>query len=88
MKDPNPRWAQVLAEYSKWIWVGTGGAIAVAETLAILDKAPGDTISETARWALHVHTKWGRFTWTVGWPTFAIWFFFHIRRVVRQAEEK
>ena len=51
---------------------------ALYEAWGLLNKAPGDTLSERTRAWFRVREKPGRAVFLVGWSGFAVWFAVHI----------
>ncbi|MGW1275503.1 hypothetical protein ACWD4V_00905 [Streptomyces tsukubensis] len=61
------------------IWIIWSCVFAVFETIALLDKRDGDTLSENVRRLFRTRTsKAGRALFTVGWCGFSGWFAVHI----------
>lgn len=50
----------------------------VFETVALIDRREGDTLSENVRKWFRTSTKRGAWTFRLVWITFAVWFYFHI----------
>lgn len=50
----------------------------VAETVGILSRRDGDTLSERTRAWFRTNTSRGRVTFTISWVLFAGWFLWHI----------
>lgn len=65
-------------DWSDVVWGGILAVAALVETVALLNKRQGDTLSERTRAWLRVYTRPGRALFAVGWVGFAVWFFFHI----------
>jgi hypothetical protein len=64
--DPDMVWGLLLA---------TGFAY---EVYALLNKTPGDTLSERTRAWFRTHKQPGRAVFAAAWLGFATWFFVHI----------
>ncbi|MGW3626274.1 hypothetical protein [Streptomyces sp. NPDC000880] len=61
------------------IWTVWTVAFAVAETIALVNRREGDTLSETTRRVFRTRTsKAGRAVFAAGWIGFSGWFAIHI----------
>ncbi|OEJ21098.1 hypothetical protein [Streptomyces subrutilus] len=61
------------------IWTLWTVVFAVAETIALVNRREGDTLSETTRRLFRTRTsKAGRAAFAVGWIGFSGWFAIHI----------
>lgn len=61
------------------VWFAWTCMFAVAETIALVNRREGDTLSETVRALFHTRTsKAGRAVFAVGWAGFSVWFAIHI----------
>lgn len=61
-----------------YVWGGLIAAGGVYEAVALVNKRPGDTLSETTRKAFRVHTPAGKAAFGTLWISFATWFTGHI----------
>lgn len=80
--------------YAWTLWIVLAfGSFAVLETMAILDPALGDTLSENIRSWFHTNTVTGALIFGVALSTFFLWFLVHIlgnfgrRRLKRREPE-
>lgn len=61
-----------------WVWGGIIAAGGVYEAAALVNKRPGDTLSETTRKAFRVHSVGGKILFGALWISFSSWFLGHI----------
>lgn len=61
------------------IWITWSCLFAVCETIALVNRREGDTLSENFRRLFRTRTsKVGRALFAVGWSGFSAWFLIHI----------
>ena len=60
-----------------WLWIGWGLLFAVVETVAIVNKRKGDTLSENLRALFHTSTKTGRYVWIAFGGLLFAWLMVH-----------
>ncbi len=73
----------VIVQHPKRSWMDVlvgvaGGAMLVGEGWAIVNKVPGDTISERTRYYFRIKGKGGTFVFLAFFGTFSAWFSAHI----------
>ena len=61
-----------------WLWVGWAVFFVVVETVAIVNKTRGDTLSENLRALFHTSTVIGRWVWVISLGVLAAWLLVHI----------
>ena len=60
-------------------WLAWGGAFALTETLALVNRRSNDTLSEQTRLLFRVSSSpAGRLVFGLGWGAFSTWFLGHI----------
>ncbi|WP_435059850.1 hypothetical protein [Streptomyces sp. bgisy060] len=61
------------------IWITWTCLFAIAETIALINRTEGDTLSENVRGLFRTHrSKAGRALFAVAWGGFSVWFAIHI----------
>ncbi|MYW67155.1 hypothetical protein GTY65_24250 [Streptomyces sp. SID8379] len=61
------------------IWIVWSCLFGAFETIALVNRREGDTLSENFRRLFHTRTsKAGRAVFAVGWSGFSAWFLIHI----------
>ncbi len=84
LHDPNPKPVQTLAFWSRRAYLAVALGLTAIEFAAIVNKEPGDTISEVTRDLFAADTRRGAIVWYCFWVPFATWFGPHIAKIVQQ----
>lgn len=63
-----------------WAWIAWAAGFAAIEIPAIVNKTPGDTLSEHLRSLFRVRTRPGLWAWRIVSGVFFAWFVIHIAR--------
>jgi hypothetical protein len=60
------------------VWGALILGFVIFESIALVSRKSGDTLSERTQAWFHTHTRAGRITFGVAWLTFSGWYFWHI----------